>query len=189
MISTTTIPTIAHNHNDASQGGSTLAPAVLLVPTSAAPNPSLDGDLRFSTDEDALKLGTGASAVTLARTATRAEMEAETSEVASPSALTLRGAPSTVKAWGQISATGTLASPDYNVDSVTDTGVGDATIVIGTDFSGVIYACVGSANDNYAAMVVGFGDLAAGSVRYYSNVAGVPTDSVRGFCLLGDQNV
>ena len=48
--------------------------------------------------------------------------------------------PGVAKVWCQITQNGSLASPDYGVASVTDTGTGDRTIVFTTDFSSIVYS-------------------------------------------------
>ena len=71
--------------------------------------------------------------------ATQAAIEAETDEATYISPNRVKFSPGVAKFWCDIVDVGTLQTPDYNVDSVTDTGVGDRTIVIGTDFSSSVY--------------------------------------------------
>ena len=68
--------------------------------------------------------------------ATQAALEAETNEDTCVPPDLIKHSPGVAKAWCTISAAGLLNSPDYNIASITDTGVGDRTIVIDTDFSG-----------------------------------------------------
>ena len=68
--------------------------------------------------------------------ATQAALEAETNEDTYVPPDLIKHSPGVAKAWCTISAAGLLNSPDYNIASITDTGVGDRTIVIDTDFSG-----------------------------------------------------
>jgi hypothetical protein len=57
--------------------------------------------------------------------------------------------PAADKAYCRITATGTLVANSLNIASITDTGTGDRTIVIGTDFANANYVLVsGSADGN-----------------------------------------
>jgi len=68
--------------------------------------------------------------------------------------------PGVCKVWCQVNATGTLESPSHGVSSVTDTGVGDMTVVFTTAFSTAIISGAGS------------GDVVGGGVRVLSPATG-----------------
>ena len=78
--------------------------------------------------------------------ATQAEAEAETAGVIGIPPDLLRHHPGVAKAWCHITSLGLLSTPSYNVASVTDTAVGDRTVVWDTDFSTAIYAVGFAAN-------------------------------------------
>ena len=106
------------------------------------------------------------AATTAGTRATQAALEAQTDEATYASPDRVKYSPGVAKAWCEITDSGALSSPSYNVASVTDTGVGDATIVFDVDFSGAIYVCIGSKIETATSpSIVGYETLAAGSVR------------------------
>ena len=119
--------------------------------------------------------------------ATQAQMEAETADLPVPAAR-VRNSPGVAKAWCVVDSTGTLSSPSYNIASVTDTGVGDASIVFDVDFSGTVYITLGSISQGTAGLGVDFSGHAAGSVRRrIATDAGVLTDATCSHTFFGDQ--
>jgi len=80
---------------------------------------------------------------------------------------------SAAKVWANFSVAGTITD-DYNVDSITDTAVGDWTVNITTDFSSTNYAAFSSGRADSSTNNVAWGitTLAAGSYRVHSVVEG-----------------
>ena len=121
--------------------------------------------------------------------ATQAAIEAETDEATYVSPNRVRNSPGVAKGWCQIAAAGTLSSPSYNVASVTDTGVGNRTIVWDVDFSSGVYACIGS----LAQLVSGGNDVwdyssfAVGSVLHQTRLDAALTDYATSTTAFGDQ--
>ena len=76
--------------------------------------------------------------------ATKAEMEAETAVAHFVPPDLVKNSPGVAKAWVSIDADGTLASPDYNIASITDTGTGDRDINFTTAMSGAVFAVGGT---------------------------------------------
>ena len=76
---------------------------------------------------------------TLGGAATQAEMEAAASTTVFASPGRTHYHPGVAKAWGEWDNAGTI-SASYNLTSITDTGVGDHTVTIGTDFSSGAWA-------------------------------------------------
>jgi len=50
--------------------------------------------------------------------------------------------PSAAKMWAQVEGQGTTVHSSYNLTSITDSGVGDQTFTIATDFSSTTYCSV-----------------------------------------------
>jgi len=136
---------------------------------------------------------TGAVAAnsTLGVIATQAEMEAATSTVKSASPGRTQYHPGVAKAWVSVDKDGVIRSPDYNVDSITDVGTGIRVIVVGTDFSSVVYTAQGASTDisTYAPLVVNWSLFAVGSVQFttYRLSNGTAPDSPTSQALFGDQ--
>tara|TARA_R110000824_G_scaffold328079_1_gene514917 strand:- start:22 stop:555 length:534 start_codon:yes stop_codon:yes gene_type:complete len=105
------------------------------------------------------------AAVTLPVEATKANMEAETAGYLLVPPDLARHSPGMAKAWVHITAAGTISAPDYNVASITDTGLGNRSIVWDTDFSSVIYSCVTTAWPSANDMLVKHDSAAVGSIR------------------------
>lgn len=72
--------------------------------------------------------------------AAQAAIEAETNQDTYVPPDLVRHSPGVAKAWLVLNDFGALLSPSYNIASVTDSGVGDWTIVTATDFSTNVYA-------------------------------------------------
>lgn len=72
-----------------------------------------------------------------------AEMEAASSTVLAVTPGRQHRHPSALKVWGRCGVAGDLSSPSYNVASISDSGAGQATVNIDTDFSSAIYAAMG----------------------------------------------
>tara|TARA_R110000824_G_scaffold129400_1_gene290649 strand:+ start:408 stop:833 length:426 start_codon:yes stop_codon:yes gene_type:complete len=121
--------------------------------------------------------------------ATQAEMEAASSTTIYVTPGRAHYHPSAAKAYCFINADGSLGSGDYNVASITDTAVGNRTVVWDVDFSDTNYAVLGS-NRERADRIVDFSSVAAGSVVHQIRALGAPhalgdePSSVAGF---GDQ--
>jgi hypothetical protein len=75
--------------------------------------------------------------------------------------------PGAVKQWCRIAGAGTLSSPSYNTASITDTGAGDRTVVIATDFSDADYYSSGQRHETPVGNTgqVGTLSLAVGSYQ------------------------
>lgn len=161
---------------------STIAAFDLTVPaTQALADAAATGSVAFSARRDHLH---GMMAA-----ATQDEMEAESLTTVPVTPGRARFAPSAVKLWCQIAADGTLSSPDYNVSSVTDTGVGDRTINFTNAFSSTVYAATGCVMDGTDRRTIQYGTLATGSVRFTIQLTldGSLEDRVTGNIIIGDQ--
>ena len=143
-------------------------------------------------------VGTGASQVAAGdhthagspTEATQAAVEAETAEATFVPPDLVKNSPGVAKGWCRITAVGALEAPDYNVDSVTDTGLGDRSIVWGTDFSTSVYTCVAQlAEDTTASsqITIMFSSFAVGSVRHTIRAAGALNDFTTSVHAMGDQ--
>ena len=110
------------------------------------------------------------SAAGIVETATKAEMQAETSGKY-PDAAILKNHPGIAKFWAKVTVTaGTPAVSDsYNVTSVTDVDTGDLTLTIANDFADADWCCHVSVNRNISSSNV--------PLHIYSQAAG--TVSVR----------
>ena len=122
---------------------------------------------------------------------TQAAIEAETDEATYVSPNRVRNSPGVAKCWGSIAAAGTLESPSYNTASITDTGAGDRTAVIATDFSSAVYSVQTTVD---AAPTAGdpssrYDTRAVGSVRLttFSASNQVLTDYPHSYVMFGDQ--
>ncbi len=78
--------------------------------------------------------------------ATQAALEAETNEDTYPPPDLIKHSPGVAKGYCTIQANGTLNAGSFNVASVTDTGVGNRTIVWDVDFADSNYATVQGLN-------------------------------------------
>ena len=136
--------------------------------------------------EESRRLAAAAGAV-IAQ-ATQAAIEAETNEDTYVPPDLVRKSPGVAKAWAVKTAAGLLESPSYNITSITDGGVGDATYNFTTAFSSAVYSCVGSLMEIIAGVNIMFNTLAAGScsvaVRDDANTA---VDRRIGVAFYGDQ--
>mgnify|MGYP001584083229 CR=1 FL=1 len=97
--------------------------------------------------------------------ATQAALEAETDEETYASPNRVKFSPGVAKAYCGIAAAGTLNAGDYNVASVTDTGVGDRTIVWDVDFADALYVVTGSVSGGTTGFLIFGATFAVGSVR------------------------
>ena len=101
--------------------------------------------------------------------------------------------PSAAKCWAYVTvATGTpTLAASYNITSITDTGVGDLTITIATDFSSANWCALASLTltNSTTAETVEIFSQAAGSVELKSilNAVGVTDPVAWHFAGLGDQ--
>ena len=116
--------------------------------------PGAMGILPAGSDTQILNMAAGLPAWTSSGVrATQAAMEAETDEATFASPNRVKYSPGVAKGWCRISNAGALETGSYNVTSVTDTGVGDRTIVWNVDFNGAFsYACVASQAEDQTAI-------------------------------------
>ena len=94
--------------------------------------------------------------------ATQAEMEAASDTTVSATAGRTQYHPGVAKAWGQWNNAGAI-DVSYNLTSITDTGVGDHTVVIATDFSSANWAGLATGASSNA--VVNIASKAAGTAN------------------------
>lgn len=80
--------------------------------------------------------------------------------------------PSALKWWAQVAADGSALTVNYNVSGITDTGTGNLTISIATDFSSANWACfmgnngqINTSVTNSASRNVFLNTMAAGSIQ------------------------
>ena len=101
------------------------------------------------------------------RQATQAAVEAETNENTYVPPDLIKNSPGVAKVWGYVTYSGgtpTLASPSYNVTSITDTGTGILTVTVDTDFADADYSVqVTCREDVPTTNIPHFGNLAVGS--------------------------
>ena len=119
--------------------------------------------------------------------ANQAALAAETNEDTYAPPDLLRHHKGVAKAWAMVAAAGTLNSPSYNVDSVTDTGTGDRTVIFTIDFSNQQYNVHGLSDQN--AISIYAERTAAGSSRFLTlNNAATPSvaDAYSGMAYFGD---
>ncbi len=123
--------------------------------------------------------------------ATQTEIEGETATAKFVPPDLIKHSPGVAKGWCSIATDGSLESGDYNVDSVTDTGTGNRTIVWGTDFSSSIYVVTtGMRKDVNDFRILKFDDtLAVGSAQFniINNAAGADVDIGSMHAAFGDQ--
>jgi hypothetical protein len=95
--------------------------------------------------------------------AVQADEEAGTSNAVAVTPGVQQFHPSAAKCWARVTVSGgtpTLQA-SYNITSITDTGVGDLTITIATDFSGADWVALATVNTNMVTVTA----IAAGSVE------------------------
>ena len=125
--------------------------------------------------------------------ATQAEMEAESAVAHFVPPDLVKNSPGVAKGWCHIAADGTISGStaypnSYNIDTITDTGTGDRTIVWDTDFSQTVYAVAGSWGDNTTDGYMSYITYAAGSIRLILALdAGGNTDVITSQVAFGDQ--
>lgn len=157
----------------------------------------------LGTGSQVLRTNAGATALEYATLAsgpaqaTQAAIEAETNEDTYIPPDLLRKSPGVAKAWCRIDGSGLLESPSYNVSSVTDTAVGDATVNFTTAFSTAVYTALATigANTNRgdtpSFMTFGTGSVLSLNRRNDDNagvhIAGVLEDRARSCVFYGDQ--
>ena len=71
--------------------------------------------------------------------ATQAEMEAASSNTVAATPLNTKYSPGVAKAWLKANGAGTTINASHNITSITDTGAGQLTVTIATDFSSANY--------------------------------------------------
>lgn len=86
--------------------------------------------------------------------ATQAEMEAGTATNKYVTPQGVNWHPGACKCWGKANGAGTSLVVNWNVASITDTGTGQLTVTIGTDFSSADYAAVTSVERVSTALTV-----------------------------------
>ena len=126
--------------------------------------------------------------------ATQAQQETGTSLVTTVTPGRQHFHASAAKAWGQFDSGGNVAG-SYNVTSITDSGTGNWSVTIGTDFSGATYSVVawGGHIGGATALIYYTSAIAAGSfsiltARNDSGAAGDPdTPNAVFFIVFGDQ--
>jgi len=102
--------------------------------------------------------------------ATQAQQEAATSVAAVVTPGRQHSHPSAAKFWVKWNSTGTTRLASYNVTSVTNTGVGNETVTIDTDFSSADWVPFGMGNtsssvDATASAHLAYGTMAAGALQ------------------------
>lgn len=102
--------------------------------------------------------------------ATQADMETGTSTTLLVSPGRQHSHPGHPKFWAWVTQSGATPSltTSYNVTSITDTGLGQLTVTIGTDFSSADWCCVALVASTSDAGVTGQSTKAAGSVLIYA---------------------
>jgi hypothetical protein len=130
----------------------------------------LDGWTAHVADEDETYQYQGSAWVQLVtKAATQAQQEAGTSALVAVTPSVQHLHPSAAKCWATITYSGgtpTLAA-SYNITSITDTGAGQLTITIATDFSSADWAAIAMAVSSFASAVLStvIQSQAAGSVQ------------------------
>jgi hypothetical protein len=102
--------------------------------------------------------------------ATQSEQEAASSTSVFVSPGRQQFHPSALKFWAEVSANGSTLNVNYNVSGITDTGTGNLTVTIGTDFSSANWVCFTNGYvqlDSNSSITVGTyqGTKAAGSIQ------------------------
>jgi hypothetical protein len=122
--------------------------------------------------------------------ATQAEMEAGTSSSVAVTPSVAQHHQSAAKCWIMCNASGAIQA-SYNITSITDSGVGEVTVTIATDFSSNNYAIVCSTRgDSFSDRVPRVSSQAAGSfVINNTSSAGVGQSDPGGYqaVCFGDQ--
>jgi hypothetical protein len=102
--------------------------------------------------------------------ATQAAMEAATSTTTFVSPARTQYHPGVAKARCSIDINGAIESPYYNIDSITDTGTGDRTVVFDVDFSTIVYQTADNRNAGGSAeRRISWSTHAVGSIRLQIN--------------------
>jgi hypothetical protein len=86
--------------------------------------------------------------------AVQADQETATSQVVHVTPARQQFHPAAAKCWLNAAGAGTGVNASYNITSITDTGPGRLTVVIGTDFSSANWCCVASIARNSTSLAV-----------------------------------
>jgi hypothetical protein len=109
--------------------------------------------------------------------ATQAQMETATSNTVAVTPLSTNWHPGVAKCWGRASGDGATLNVSHNVTSITDTGTGQLTVTIATDFSSQYYSVCALAGADSGARMIGTNNVNTGSFVLQSyNDAGTFTD-------------
>jgi len=125
--------------------------------------------------------------------ASQAEMESASSNTVAATPGRTQNHPGVAKVWCQITQNGSLASPDYGVASVTDTGTGDRTIVFTTDFSSIVYSpqgiVCGMSTTSHGVEYPAAAGFAVGSIQFdvINHEGDALADEVSSNAIFGDQ--
>ena len=123
--------------------------------------------------------------------AVQADIEAETNENTYIPPDLIKYSPGVAKVWCRILAAGTLASPSYNVASITDTATGQRGIVFDVDFSSTVYAvAVAHSTASGDIRTIFNYTFAVGSMANHdslNNAGGAYVDHITEVVFLGDQ--
>lgn len=113
-------------------------------------------------------------AIAVPAAASAAEQEAGTEAATYVAPATAHRHPSACKAWVRFNASGTVGA-SYNITSITDSGVGNWTVNIATDFSSANYSGVvtgGQAGAAPSCIVYNCGSIAAGTFAILAQATG-----------------
>lgn len=120
--------------------------------------------------------------------ATQAALEAETNEDTYAPPDLIKHSLGVAKAWCHITAAGALSSPNYNVASITDEGIGRRIVVWAVDFSGAVYTVVADILQE-SNLTTRSDTLAVGQVEHKIITVDTPAfaDSITSIVAFGDQ--
>lgn len=124
--------------------------------------------------------------------ATQTEQEAASSNTVGVTPGNQQFHPSAAKFWALVAAAGTSLTVNYNVSGITDTGTGDLTVTIGTDFSSANWVAAGWPSDISGAVTTtntkftNLSTKAAGTIQLRtSNGAGSSADPNTPYNIVG----
>jgi hypothetical protein len=129
------------------------------------------GWLAYVQDEDeTYQYQTSAWSQLITNPATQAEQETGTSVAKAVTPGRQQFHPSAAKTWATFDSAGS-ASSSYNLTSITDTGTGNLTANIGTDFSSANWtpSIAGHFGGSFAALFIHVATKAAGTLQFLSN--------------------
>jgi hypothetical protein len=122
--------------------------------------------------------------------ASQVEMKAASSITAFTTPGRTQYHPGVAKAWCYIDSTGALVAGSYNIDTITDNGPGDRTVVIDVDFADTLYNILMSGANSQPAAHYAYLNKAVDDfgLKTYNNAA-TPSldDRDGGITLFGDQ--